>query len=250
MLSKKGMAEDIKNILLVLAGFVVVVLILVSAFGTAEDILKHKLCNWSLVFKDKFIIGTNLCYTDDIEISSKDKNEVIKEVSDDMVECWERMEEGRVSIDSSFIFGNYKCFKCYRAKITNLKDTITYNDFYSFLINNKPEGKDETYYNFFKIYGKDNQVLLVGYDKNLDGIFIDPGKTEYYAIAFKGYSTPVSGGTAAVAAGVIKFVKGAYTLPIIAVYAIEEGIRYYVSENSIIVSPYDNMRGICSDTIR
>jgi len=118
----------------------------------------------------------------------KEKEAIMEDIAEKMVECWKRMDEGRTAIDSSWFVGGYTCFKCYRIKITGLKDKITYEDFYKFLINN-PKDKEESYYTFFKKYDEDNTIVFVGKNeaKSLNDIFID-SKYEYYSITFKGFA--------------------------------------------------------------
>jgi len=255
MFSKKGMAENIKNILLFLAGFIMIILILVPTFSTAEGILKHKMCTWSLIFKDKFLLGPNLCYTDDDVIKSNDKKEVIEDVTDRMVECWKRMGESEIAIESNVLFGNYNCFKCYRVKFEGLKDEITYKEFYDYLI--KTEYEKDNYYNFFKKYDPKNEIILSGLEppsEDLDEIFIDPN--QYYGIAFKGYSG--IGGTTKIVQ-VISGVKigalfGSIPGALIGggISVVNVGIdtlRGEFKEDAIIVAPYNKIGNYCSDTI-
>ena len=251
MYSKKGMEEKTVNLILILVSAVVIILVITMVYPNTKDIVMHKICTWSINFKDKLIIGTNLCYTDDKEVSGKDKEAVMKDVAEKMVECWTRMNEGRTTIDTNWFVGGYKCFKCYRIKITGLKDQITYEDFLKFLIKNKIKGKEESYYSFFKKYDENNNVVLFGEgDNKLNSVFIDPTNNnyEYYTVAFKGYTTVGKGGIVFTTVTLAYF--GGYPALIGAAAFAVEGIRYAASEDSIIIAPYDKLKEECSTTLR
>lgn len=251
MYSKKGQIEDSTvKLILILIGAVIIILVITMVYPNTKETVMHKLCTWSIIFKDKFIIGTNLCYTDDNEVSEKEKEAVMKDIAEKMVECWKRMDEGRTNIDKNWFVGGYKCFKCYRIKITGFKGKILYKEFYEFLIQNNVKGKEESYYTFFKKYDEDNQIALLGRDSlkdenNMDSIFIDPAKFEYYAISFKGY-TDVSITTSAA----ISFFTGPKGWLILGVNMGVDLIREALSENSIIVAQYDKLNEVCSSTLR
>ena len=247
MYSKKGEMEDSTvKLILILIGAVVIIGVMIVVLPNVKDTVMHKMCTWSIVFKDKFIIGTNLCYTDD-----KEKEAIMEDIAEKMVECWKRMDEGRTAIDSSWFVGGYTCFKCYRIKITGLKDKITYEDFYKFLINN-PKDKEESYYTFFKKYDEDNTIILLGESNNKQDIFIDPTGYEYYTVAFKGYAPAGKGSVATTIVGAIKLapVTSGYSILAGVASLTTEGIRYWVSENSIIVAPYNELDEVCSTTLR
>ena len=249
MYSKKGEMEDkTVNFFLILVSGVVIILVITMVYPNTKEIVMHKICTWSINFKDKLIIGTNLCYTDDKEVSEKDKEAVMKDVAEKMVECWKRMDEGRTTIDTNWFIGGYKCFKCYRIKITGLKDKISYEDFLKFLIQNPIKGKEESYYTFFKKYDEDNMIILLGESENIKDVFIDPANYEYYAIAFKGYTTVGKGGIVLTTVTLASF--GGYPALIGAGAFAVEAIRYAASENSIIVAPYDKLEEECSTTLR
>lgn len=272
-MSSKGegvMEQSTIMILLILIGAVVIFLAIAGSVGNAKNMVMHKMCTWSLVFKDKFILGTNLCYTDDKKIDGKSKDEVMGGIAEKMVECWERMDEGRTPIDKNWLIGGHTCFKCYRLKIPDLKEKISYGEFYRFLIEHNVKGKEENYYNFFKKYDDKNNVFLVGGNKdleNLNKLFIDPDKYDYYAIAFKG-AVPVSSVTKGAlwtftgVATVVAFASGVgelATLGTIAVGSVNVGAftllsgeisELFAKHNSIILMPYDQFDEVCPSTIK
>lgn len=244
------MEKNIRDIILIIIGFIVTVTLLIMVFSQIEDIFTHKLCTWSIIFKDKFILGSNLCYTDDKEVKGKTKEEVMPDIAEKMVECWKRMDEGRINIDKNWFVGGYKCFKCYRIKITELEEPISYRDFYEFLVKTPiKDGEEEKYYSFFKKNDEDNQIVLLGRDilrnsKDLDNVFIDPEKYEYYAISFKGYSDVSLAPSAAIA-----YFTGPKGWLILGVNMGIDLIREALSDNSIIVAEYNAIDKVCSGTL-
>jgi len=245
---REGIMESTTVFLILLLITIIVIFPFVLGNVGMKAKFMHKMCTWSIVFKDKFILGSNLCYTDDDEIKAKDKNTVMKEIADRMVECWERMDEGRTTIDTNLFLGGYKCFKCYRIKISELKEPIKYKEFLQFLIDNDIKGSDDSYYNFFKKYDMGNQIMLFGPDNSEDGIFIDPRRYDSYNIAFKGYTGLGKGGV--VATTLISIKLGPYGALVGATSLAVEGIRYWASENSIIVAPYDSIDEVCPNMLR
>lgn len=245
MYSNKGMTRTTVMLLVLLIGFVVIFISFGTAFGAVKENAMHKMCTWSIVFKDKFIIGTNLCYTDDKEINGKEKEAVMKDIAEKMAECWKRMDEGRSNIDKNWFIGGYKCFKCDRIKITGLKDEITYEEFYKFLIKNNIKGKEESYYTFFKKYDEDNMITLLGKSNNIKDVFIDPKQYEYYAISFKGYTDVSIAPSTAIA-----YFTGPKGWVILGANMGIDLIREALSENSIIVAPYNEIDEVCSSNLR
>jgi hypothetical protein len=275
MYSKKGegtMEQSTVMILLVLIGGIVIFLAVVGSVGSAKDAVMHKMCTWSLVFKDKFILGNNLCYTDDKEVKGSSKDEVMKDVADKMVECWERMDEGRTPIDKNWFIGGHTCFKCYRLKIPNLKEDISYEEFYKFLRGNEIKGSEESYYDFFKRYDEKTNVLLIG-SKNSNDIsktYID--SDNYYAVAFKGEAptgdvanflkwagmgagtvatitifvlvppTAVAVGAAATAAGVTTLSGGSLAIGLVT--------EMFSKHDSIIFVPYGKFDEVCPESLK
>ena len=249
MSSKKGQMEDSTvKLILILVGAIVIIGVMITVLPSVKASVMHKMCTWSIVFKDKFIVGTNLCYTDDNEIKDNEKEAVMRDIAEKMTECWRRMDEGRTAIDSSWFVGGYTCFKCYRVKITGLKDTITYEDFYKFLLNN-PD-KEESYYTFFKKYDEDNMVILLGKSGTIKEVFINT--EQYYTVAFKGYAPQGKGSiitTTAVALKLAPFTSG-WSIVAGITSLTANSISYWVSENSIIVAPYNKLDEVCSSTLR
>ncbi len=252
MYSKKGIAKLTVFLIVGLLGAIALFSVWGGIFPASRDIVMHKVCTWSINFKDKLIIGTNLCYTDDKEVSEKDKEAVMKDIADKMVECWKRMDEGRTPIDTNWFVGGYKCFKCYRIKITGLKDKISYEDFFKFLTENPIKGKEESYNTFFKKYDEDNAIVLLGKSGTIKEAFIDPKQYEYYTVAFKGYTPAGKGSVAATAYSSVKLAPftGGWSLLAGATALTTGGVRYWISENSIIVASYDKLEEECSSTLR
>ena len=248
MYFKKGMARTMVFLIILLLGSGVIFSVYAAVFPNAKEAVMHKMCTWSIEFKDTFIIGTNLCYTDDKEVKGKDKETVMEDIAEKMAECWSRMDEGRTTIDTNWFIGGYKCFKCYRVKITGLKDTITYEDFFKFLTANNIKGKEESYSTFFRKYDEDNTIILLGKSDNIKDVFIDPENNEYYTVAFKGYTTVGRGNMVLTTITLASF--GGYPALIGAASFAVEAFRYAVSENSIIVAPYDKLEEECSTTLR
>ncbi|MEK6952400.1 MAG: hypothetical protein AABX29_05270 [Nanoarchaeota archaeon] len=252
MYSKKGMEENIRNIILILVGAIVIILVITMVYLNTKDIVMHKMCTWSIVFKDTFILGTNLCYTDDKEVSGKEKEAVMKDIAEKMVECWKRMDEGRTPIDTSWFIGGQVCFKCYRIKIIGLKDTITYEEFYKFLIKNPIKGKEESYSTFFKKYDEDNAIVLLGKSGTIKSVFIDSEQDTYYTVAFKGYAPQGKGSMATTTIAALKLAPFTSGWSIVAgiTSLTANSISYWISENSIIVAPYNKLDEVCSSTLR
>lgn len=272
--NKKGegasyMGSKTTDIILALAGLVVIGIVIVAVFKT--DVLADVTCKGSVYFADQSKgLFPAICYTGDKVIEEENKVKVMLEVAESMRKCWSMWGEGNLNAEGKNLWYNdeFKCFKCTRLKFTSMEGTITYEEFVSFLqdSNNKVRGSKDTYWNYFNgnvIFNLPDDYLKKNMIRNNEGYgvtFVEDVKENNWAQ----YVLKGGVGGAALGTSICIVTPGFVFTPLCALGGAVAGITYEASEelinkinswlyelpdsDAIMISRYGDA-GICSGYI-
>ena len=197
MMKKKGelTTQQIVGLIVLIVSFSVI-LILIFKLDLGETTNKE-ICHNSVVLKSKSLVGAGLdCRTNyvcisgggkcegisttitkKIDMSKNVKEEVMKAIADEMVDCWWMFGEGKVDYIGTSFLGKKACAICSRIafdKKISKQLPITYNEFYTFL-NKEQKDKTQKYLHYFyntnnlPIFEKEfNSVIQNYFSSNLE----------------------------------------------------------------------------------
>ena len=160
-MDKKGEGfADLKNIMIILLGAIVIFIVSFMIFGYVRSAADAANCNGWVLMKSQKIAGVievfdqpNPCITDTPVIESKDKTEVKKVLANEMFDCWKQYGNGKIDFFSDLDFGGSDTY-CYVCSRTNVeKDAyqgeLDINEFEEYLNTVKPPRLDMTYADYF-----------------------------------------------------------------------------------------------------
>ena len=171
-IGKKGeiTTAQIVTIIVLIVSFIVILYFFfrLNLGGTTNS----EICHNSVVLKSKSsgLVGDLNCKTDyvcisgggscndlspteTINVDPANKEQIMKSIADQMVNCWYEFGEGKLNTADRTLLGNGDCAICsVIAFDTNVlgKNQITYEDFYNYL-KNTPKDTSQTYLQY--LYG-------------------------------------------------------------------------------------------------
>jgi len=125
-----------------------------------ENIVDKTACHDSVVLRSESIAGINPaqklqyhlnCATEEIEISSVNKEQIEREIANAMYDCWWMLGEGEKNFFSETLIGNTYCVICSRIKFSESaqKKIKEIKDFDLYLQETKIPTKNITYMDYF-----------------------------------------------------------------------------------------------------
>ena len=156
--------QQIVMLIILITSFVVILFFFFRL--NLGEVSNKEICHNSVVLKGKSITGfgkldckTNyLCIsggekceginpTQTIKVDSDNKNETMKAIADEMVDCWWQFGEGKVDYAGSSITGR-SCAVCSIVRFDeNFQEMITYRDLSDFLKKTNKDGS-QSYFNY------------------------------------------------------------------------------------------------------
>jgi len=183
-LNKKADFNDLKDIIIVLISFIVLTLVAVylSSFFTSTG--SKKACEtWvnlqsTPVLKDTLNLKSS-CVTTEITIKNEKKEEIYKNLADNMYDCWDQYGGGDIDFysDINWFQKDTYCRICSTIKVSSdleqSRREFDLDDFEKYLANNNPPGHTESYAEFF-VRAKNAQL-----DFGQGTITLDPSTNLY-----------------------------------------------------------------------
>ena len=139
--SKKGLMgmDELKDIILLLAGAIVVIMLIGYFSETAAEEASATACHDSLVYTsalmkqipagEKVKRWPSACRTSKKTIDDTEQTKAMGKVLKLMGDCWYTMGKGEIKpFDTDWIETSNKCFICYTVSFPNLQGTITASD--------------------------------------------------------------------------------------------------------------------------
>ncbi|MFC1686850.1 hypothetical protein ACFL0E_00650 [Nanoarchaeota archaeon] len=172
---KKGIGMDfIVGVIIVLISFAVIAPIASKYVGEDEG-KAESLCKSSVALRASTTLNVKgvtevrsapvLCKTIDKRIKG-DKKEIMKQIADKMVKCWEMFGMGlyteNIFDDVTLPWGEKRCFMCYTMTVDEIKNNekISAKEFGDFLKNEyHPKIKGQKYLEYIQNYGGGGQIL-------------------------------------------------------------------------------------------
>ena len=148
-LKKRGQSINYVILYLVIIGLIIAFLYFFDRFGkTVEGSTPAEICKSSVKIQasqhmgDLYVDSPIQCPTQQVIIETEDKEEIMKELADDMFECWDMFGRGKLNlfphIEGTTI--NY-CVICHHITFENKNVSINVlDDFNRFLMKEKPKG--------------------------------------------------------------------------------------------------------------
>ena len=195
--------------LIILITSFVVILFFFFRLNLGETTNKE-ICHNSVVLKGKSIISGNLdCRTNyvcisggekceginptqTVKVNSNNKDEVLKAIADEMVDCWWMFGEGKVDYAGSSIIGR-SCAVCSIVKFDeNFQEEITYKDLSDFLKENKKD-ETQTYFDYLFKNGVPNLMVTDSPISYGEQYTIITGRSDAINVPFIGINIKDSG---------------------------------------------------------
>ena len=236
MLNKKGQDVVLSTLgkwLILIAGFMVVVLVISLLFFRAEGVTKEQKCHASVISRisipisnEEFRLVPLACETIDEKISGN-REEIKRQVADNMERCWWMFNEGRqddvlssgeVKKALGFEDNKNQCFLCYTLDVDQdsiVGGEIPSEEMFNYLLeNNHPKIAGMTYIDYIQSYGGPGAVGVLSSIKAKDiygVVYLSKSKdTSSWTWADVGATVAiVGGGVACVFSGVIICAVGA-----------------------------------------
>lgn len=191
--------------------------------GTINEALDNDL-EIGKIIVDRAVQAIRLsCKTDEITISTTDKEEIKKQIADEMTSCWAMLGEGKVNFFGRGWSDENRCVFCSKIKFSDKvkKNVDEINDLSTFMLETRMPGKDITYTDFLagseehipykKVEGFDVAApkektlslddLETSEEPDIDVSPISPGGGKDYVVVYRLWQTDkllaVAGGIAA-----------------------------------------------------
>jgi hypothetical protein len=235
LLNRKGTVNTIVTAILIIIAAGILLMVFPTLLGDSTKILDRTKCKTQVnlhsidVAELKFPGKIDQCVTNNIEIDSKDEEEIKETIAYEMYDCWDQFGEGKKDFMTEWSDDKW-CFICSRIdfdKSVN-KEYPTVGNFDVYLRETKfPYFRENKTVNFYDYLYGENNIESLG-----EGFNINTSKTNYVlffadkeedpAEVAKGIGTAVVG-TAACAGGIYLAVQTGGFLTPVAIFGCKYG---------------------------